>query len=232
MKNEINKITKSAPMIIGLLMAGFAFAGETNALFRDGFENCSVGAAPAANDPDIGTYGDIGTVLVRTGSTSGGPTAAKSGLNYLEINRFRSGSLTISALFSGPISTSQRLRTTFWLWYQSGEPNFRLLGGDSHLLYHTVFEDLSYRAFVGTKVGTNYVTLIGAGTILNNAWNKIAIQWDPVEQHATVSVNGAEMAISPPVGSVPATLDRLVFGTSFSNTVWWLDDIIVEPLAK
>lgn len=227
MKTTMN-IRMALVGMIGLLMAGPGYA-TTNTLFSDGFENSIVGSDPSALNPDIGTYGDIGSVIpVRTGSIVGGPTGAQSGSNYLEMDRtVNSGQQLISAVFANPISTSFDMRSTFYVWYGGGDPRFRLSNGSGgpYLTLDWIYPDLSYRAYNGSSEVT-------IGTAATDSWNKVELNWFGQTQTMTLSLNGGAPVAHPLFGSVPLTLDRLEFGTSSGDTKYWVDNITITTVPE
>lgn len=204
---------------------------ESVTLFSDGFESGTAGNAPGLVDPDIGTYTGIGNGLkVRTGATSGGPAAAYSGTNYLELSRVPSLGLNINCMFAGgPIApNAQELHASFRLWWGgagfighgiSTNSNF---SSTSFLTYNA--SDAATRAYKAYN-GTGYVNIAPAGTVPLNTWFPVELVWHPQTQTATVSINGGTPITNVLYGAVPGELRQLYLGSGASDTVYWADEV-------
>ncbi len=193
---------------------------DTFKLFRDGFEGGTPGSAPTLTMPDIGTYTGIGSgVKVRTGSTSGGPAAAYSGANYLELSRVPSLGLNINCLFAGgPIMpNAQELHARFRLWWGGagfmghGISTNSNLSPTSFLSYNG--SDAATRAYKAYNYNTSaYVNLAPAGTVPINTWFPFELVWYPSNQLATVSINGGAPVTNLFFGQFPMCCGNCIWG--------------------
>ena len=206
-------------------------------LFRDGFENGTPGSLPAVTIPDIGTYRNAGSgAIVRTGdlSASGGPAAANSGTNYLEMTRLSGLGATLSCLFAGgPVApNTQELRTRFMLWWGgAGLPGHGLsrasisyFNSTNFLSYNLIRGDASYDAYTGTA----YARIAPPGTVPLNTWVPVEVSWKPAAQLSTLRVNGGSSITNVLFGAVPELLDQVHLASGVGTTVYWVDDIEAE----
>jgi len=210
-------------------------------LFRDGFEGGTPGAAPALTHPDIGTYLNVGSgVKVRTGdlSAGGGPTAAYSGNNYVELSRLGGAGVSLSCAFAGGAfePDTQELRARFRLWWGgAGLPGHGISRATTASFVSTNFltyslirsETGAVRAYDSYN-GTAYVRIAPAGTIPVNAWFPVELVWHPTNQLATVSFNGGAAVTNVLFGAVPDMLNQVFFASGINTTVYWIDDIEAE----
>ncbi|MFA7174086.1 MAG: hypothetical protein WC340_11885 [Kiritimatiellia bacterium] len=203
-------------------------------LFKDSFENATNGAVPYATMPDIGTYQSVwGATKVCTGDLSvvGGPTAAYSGSNYVELSRL-TGGLDLGCAFAGGAinPNTQEIHTRFRLWWGgAGLPGHGLRtstptwDSTNCLTYNMIWSDASYREY--DDATSSYVPIPTAGSFPKNAWVPIELVWSPRRQEAKVSINGGPLLPNRLWGSVPAELYQLHFASGNSSTVYWVDDI-------
>jgi hypothetical protein len=206
-------------------------------LFQDGFENGTPDSTPGTIVPDIGTYRDVGSgAIVRTGdlSAGGGPAAANSGANYLELTRLSNRGASLSCMFAGgPIEPdTQELRTRFMLWWGgAGLPGHgigRATTGyfypTNFLTYNLIRPDASYDAYDGSA----YVKVAPSGTVPLNTWVPVEVTWDPATQLSMLRVNGGNAVTNALFGAVPEILDRLFLSSGINTTVYWVDDVEAE----
>lgn len=208
-------------------------------LFRDGFEGGTPGAAPALTHPDIGTYLNVGSgVKVRTGSTSGGPAAAYSGNNYLELSRLPSAGLSLSCMFAGgqiaPATQEFRARFQMW-WGGAGLPGHGIsrattasFVSTNFLTYNLIRSEAGAVRAYDAYNGTAYTRIAPAGTIPVNTWFPVEFVWYPTNQLATVSLNGGAAITNVLFGAVPDILNQVYFASGAGTTVYWIDDIEAE----
>ena len=210
---------------------------ESFTLFSDGFESGTADSSPAYRDPDIGTYTTIGSgVKVRSGdlSASGGPSAAYSGTNYVEMTRLGGLGLNISCMFAGGAvdPTNQFLRTRFHVWWAGaglpgqgiGNDTTQSFSQDTFLTYNLMRSDYSYDAYSGSA----YVEVAPAASIPTQTWTEVEITWDPATEISTLSIDGGQAYTNELFGNVPETLDRLFIASGISTTIYWADDIEVS----
>jgi hypothetical protein len=206
-------------------------------LFRDGFEGGTPDSAPTLTLPEIGTYLSVGSgVKVRTGdlSASGGPTAASSGNNYVELSRLSNAGLSLTCAFAGGavLPDAREIRANFNLWWGgAGLPGHGLTRATTGFFYPTNFlaynlirDNRSYDAFNGTA----YQQIAPPETIPLNVWFPIELAWYPETQAATVSINGAEPVTNVLFGTLPEVVNQLFLSSGNSATVYWADDIEVR----
>jgi hypothetical protein len=207
---------------------------DTFTLFRDGFEGGVPDSAPTLTLPEVGSYLNIGSgVKVRTGATSGGPSSAYSGTNYVELSRLGGAGLSLSCMFAGGafVPDTQDLRARFMMWYgRAGLPGHGITRATTgyffptnFLTYNLVRDSRAYDGYDGTK----YQQLIAAGNMPTNVWFPIELTWTPSNQAATVSINNGASITNVLFGAVPEILNQLFLSSGASNTVYWADDIEV-----
>ena len=230
--------TAAANMQFRLDATGYDGAKQDSfTLFSDGFESGTPDSAPVINGPQIGTYLNVGSgVKVRTGdlSTSGGPAAASSGNNYVELSRLSGAGLSLSCMFAGGaiVPDSQELRARFNMWWGgAGLPGYGISRATTGYFYSTNFlaynlvrSDGSCDAYNGTA----YTPIAPAGTIPVNAWFPVEIVWNPETQSATVSINNGAPITNVLFGAVPEVLNQLFLSSGNSTTVYWVDDVDVR----
>lgn len=218
--------------LISLLTVG---PSSATVLFSDGFEKGVAEENIKFNEPTTGSYTlntlQPNSMIVVSGSAEGGPDAAYNGSNYLSLTR--SDSLRyypgLGVMFDGgSISpATQSFSVSFAIWSRSGFASFCLgnnfkLEPSSQLLVNALDSKSGhYRAFEGNS----YVTI---ADIQPNQWNLIEIEWDSQSQEATVSINDELTVTTPLLGTVPSSVDRLLFSSGSDDTKYWIDDVQVE----
>ncbi|MBP8800296.1 MAG: hypothetical protein KBI41_02070 [Kiritimatiellae bacterium] len=199
-------------------------------LFRDGFERCIVGSVPALTDPEVGCYDTAAGVVVRTGATSGGPTAAYSGANYCEFT----GSHSLNCMFLGGAfpPNVQKLRTRFRIWYPyDGVSAHGITKSDAlssaNCLVFNKLTGYGYESHDGTKC-----QWISPGTysVPKNRWVPIEMVWYPTRQTVWVTLDNGAPIQAHLYGAVPDVLDRFLFKTQTgeNNNRFGVDDIEAE----
>lgn len=207
---------------------------KTFTLFRDSFENCTNGAVPSTIMPDIGTYQNVygGTKVCSDNlSGTGGPPAAYSGSNYVELSRL-TGSISLGCAFAGGAVNPnvQELHTRFRLWWGgAGYPGHGLrtsMGtwdSTNCLTYNMIWSDASYREYDGPT--ESYVSITPANSFPKNMWVPVELVWYPKRLESKVSINGGLLLPNRLWGSVPSELYQMFFSSGSSNTVYWIDDV-------
>lgn len=218
--------------LVGLLAVDTSSA---TVLFSDGYENATVNGNINAVTPTTGTY-TLNTVqpnsmIVVSGSSTGGPSMAYSGSNYLSVTRNDSLGYypTFGAMFDGGSidPATQSFSASFAIFSKDGFASFSLGNGfafnaTSQLLANAVqASSKEYRAYNGSAWGK----IADIGTPAQ--WNTIEINWDAINAVADVSINGGTAFTTPLFGAVPLTVDRLVFSNGGNPTQYWIDDVQV-----
>ncbi|MCC7085875.1 MAG: hypothetical protein IT427_12810 [Pirellulales bacterium] len=219
-------------------------------LFHDGFENSTVGVTPGVNDPLIGTWNSSGTGPLslndtRTGATAGGPSAAYSGNNYLEFGRANGDQPWLGAVFANSATlATDSVSVEFQMFFKSQAQNF----------VYTLLQKSSLNAAISPR--SNLMVPIGFGDntgsgglqlnmwywnggsdwvdtgldLIDDAWNKVNLDWNHTTGKFTVSLNGGTPWEAPSIWGTADSLGALEFGTGWNTGKLYLDSTVVpEP---
>ncbi|MCC7085874.1 MAG: hypothetical protein IT427_12805 [Pirellulales bacterium] len=210
-------------------------------------------STPAATDPTVGTWDSTATEpeainLTRTGAIDGGPTAAYSGNNYLELSRAGEAAPRdrpfMGALFSNPVDlATASLHAEFQMYFKATPYNF---------VYTVLQKSLVATGSVSPQ--TNLLVPIGFGDntgapgdhttmwywngssdwvdtgldLTNDAWNEVTLDWNHATGKFTVGINGIPWE-APVVWGTADSIGALEIATG-----WELGKLFIDatgPLA-
>jgi len=223
-------------MVFTLALAASVSAQTPIVLFQDGFENSVAGTTPAPTDPAVGSYVLTGTVSssnlrVLTGPSVGGPTGAAEGTNYMVYN-VSGGTPLFHAVFATPLyATNAPFHVSFYKWrpVATGTPQMILgsgtaVNGLTQLAYTADFPNtLAWDWYNGSVY-----TLSGLVFTTNN-WDFVEMDFDGT--NLVGQINGGPAASLGQFGGSDKLMDRILFRSGGSGTIFYLDDIKVTTTA-
>lgn len=187
-----------------------------------GFENDTVGSVPSATTPAgtgwSGSAIDNNTTAVLTGATSGGPSSAYSGANYINNDRNQSSAI-LNGTFSRNINAqAESFKVEYVMWMDVGTDDSTLPpqayffisteGTNNSSPSYTNFlagygmrytadpdqggtpELMKYRVSgSGPNYGASTQSLATPPTWTPGEWNTVLFEWDSVTEKAMLTVN-------------------------------------------